>query len=206
MLDYKTMYNITAGINLCFKGKSKKKLLSVTHGQKKRDQISSIFPISKYEGFSSRNFAIINLYLNFTRSPSNLESVIKLLKELDMKPLDFENIQKDKSKKDIKEVYQFKQDIINRKKLFKQDLDRILSENTSVDIGYMIDEYKANRIKWFTLMFYIKGQGLKLNQVGTRLDKLMLEKIEKLSYYFTFTEEEEIVSRVLSNKNKIKVV
>jgi len=183
------MYNITAGINLAFKGKSKKPLLRVNHKEATRDKYKDMFPINKFSSITRENFILVNLYLNFSKSLKNFNDCIKALHDLDMKPIKIDNIKKEVGLKDIKEVYDFKRDIFRHKDIFVEEIDKIRLEESNISLDYMLDKYRRNQIKWFTLYLYLRANNINIDDIETRVDTMLLHKIKKLTLYVIFSEK-----------------
>ncbi len=174
-IGYNNMYNISAGIFSVFSSKNpNKRLYNVNHSENKREQMKKFFPINKYNDFTKENFILANLYINFKESPSSLNSVFEKLKNLDMK-----------------KVYLFKNEIINYRKLISKDVERINNEETGTTLSYMLDEYRMNKIYWFTLYFYALAYSEDcLNHptiINSRINKKLVENIKKLLLYVSFS-------------------
>ena len=56
------MYDIAMGVNLAFKGKSKKALVRVNHKDTTRDKTKTMFPINKYSNFTREFYIAQSLY------------------------------------------------------------------------------------------------------------------------------------------------
>jgi hypothetical protein len=171
------MYNISAGIFSAFNSKNTKaKVYAVNHSQEKRDRMKNIFPIKKYNNFTKENFIFYNLYVNFHYSPSSLESLYEKLNTLD-----------------ISKALSFKNEIINYKKFLREDIERINIEESNISIGYMINQFRKNKIRWFTLYFYILSIGNTIENTPeiskSRINKKAVEKIQKLLLYVSFSDE-----------------
>ena len=175
-IGFNEMYNVTAGIFSVFSAKEpKKRVLSVNHSIEKRDKMSLIFPSNKYSVATKENFVLYILYINFKESPSSLMGSIDNLRDLD-----------------IKKALKFKNEIINYKKFLKEDIDKILIEEDNICLSYMINEYKKNKIHWFTLYFYIEAsdeEGSSFKEISkSRINKKLVANIEKLLLYVSFSE------------------
>jgi len=176
-IGYSNMYNITAGIFTCFHSKnSKKRMFAVKHPQKKRDDIEKIFPITKYNLKTKEFFILANLYVNFNYGPSSLNASISKLRDLDEK-----------------KVLKFKNEIIYYRKYLNDDMDRINAEETNINIDYMTNEYRNNKIKWYTYYFYIiysKEKKASISELSkSRINGLLVKKIEKLMLYVSFSDK-----------------
>ena len=172
-IGYDNMYNISAGIFSTFNSSSNKKLYYVNHSREKKDRMKNIFPIRKYNNTTKENFIIHNLYINFKESPSSLESLFSKLQDLD-----------------TKKSLQFKDEIKNYKKYLKEDIERIYIEESSVNMNYMMTQYRTNKIKWFTLYFYLlaKYGEIPNSLKESRINSVLILKIEKLLIYLKFSD------------------
>lgn len=182
-IGYDHLYNITAGIHSAFASKKiGKRVLSVNHPRKKRDSIEKIFPTNKYNNTTKENFVLYNLYINFKEGPSSLIGAVDKLRDLE-----------------ISKAIKFKNEIINYRKFLKEDIDRINIEESTVNLNYMINEYRQNRIKWFTFYFYLEisnEPGASLEELNkSRINSHLIHKIEKLLLYVSFSDK---------SKNKVK--
>ena len=176
-IGFDTMYNITAGIHSAFASKTLgKRTLSVNHSRTKRDQISMLFPSNTYNSTTKENFVLFNLYINFKESPSSLMTAIEKLRDLD-----------------VKKALKFKNEIINYRKFLKEDIDRINLEESSISLQYMMDEYRTNKIHWFTFYFYLEVSdepGATIEELSkSRINGMLIRKIEKLLLYVSFSDE-----------------
>jgi hypothetical protein len=187
-IGYSNLYNITAGIFMAFSNKKvKERVLSVNHPQKKRDKVEKYFPINKYNLSTKENFVLVNLYINFKEGVSSFEGVIQKLNELDGTT--------------DKRVLDFKNKIINYRKFLKDDIERIQLEETSIDLDYMISEYRNNKIQWYTFYFYLEAlddtelviEKLKKSRINGKL----IDKIQKLMLYVSFSEKSKNIIKVL---------
>lgn len=191
-VGYNTMYNITAGINSAFVSKNVgKRTLSVNHPQAKRDQMEMLFPVNAYNNTTKENFVLYNLYINFKEGPSSFVGAIEKLRDLD-----------------IKKALKFKNEIINYKKFLKEDIDRINIEESSVDLNYMIEEYRINKIHWFTFYFYLEASsepGATMEALDkSRINGMLVRKIQKLLLYVSFSEESKnMVKQLMQDRIKI---
>jgi len=182
-ISYFDMYNTSAGIQLAFtNNKSNKRLLSVSHKEPKRERMKKIFPESKFKSWTKENFIIANLYINFNKSPSSLEGAFEFLADVE-----------------DKEVFAFKNEIINYRKFLIEDINRIkVEEGNNPGLDYMIDEYRRNKIKWYTFYFYLIVSGTDLEKLSkSRLNGYLLKKIKKLLLYVTFSEKSMLMVREL---------
>ena len=184
-IGYGEMYNITAGIFSAFSAKNPtKRVLSVNHSIEKRDKILNIFPDNKYKITTKENFVLYTLYINFKESPSSLMGAIDKLRDLD-----------------IKKALKFKNEIINYKKFLKEDIDRIIIEESNVDLNYMLNEYKKNKIHWFTFYFFVEAsneEGASLAEISkSRINKKIVSNIEKLLLYVSFSDKSKILIKGL---------
>lgn len=188
-LSYDLMYNATAGIQLAFTTKTSSRLLSVNHRTKKRNQMLKIFPVNTFDTWTKENFILANLYINFTKAPSSLQSTIEFLKDVDEK-----------------EVYKFKNEIINYKDFLIQDIKRIkLEEGDNPGIDYMIQEYRNNKIKWYTFYFYLVVSGSDIEKIQrSRLNGYLIKKIKKLLLYVSFSDKSMMLIKELL-KDNIKI-
>jgi hypothetical protein len=186
------MYNITAGIFSCFSAKkSDKRVLTVNHSREKRDKMEMLFPVNKYNSSTKENFVLFNLYINFKEGPSSLMSSIEKLRDLD-----------------IKKALAFKNEIINYRKFLKEDIDRINIEESVVDVNYMINEYRNNKIHWFTLYFYLESsneKGASMEELSkSRINGMLIRKIEHLLLYVSFSEDsKKAIKELMQNRIKI---
>jgi len=176
-ISFKDMYQMCAGIFTTFHNKeSNKRSFAVKHSIKKMEQMSYIFPSAKFKLKTRENFILSNLYVNFKEGPSSLVGAIEKLTDLD-----------------DKKVIQFKNEIINYRKFLKEDIDRINSEESKVDLDYMVNEYRNNNIKWFTFYFYLEASSdpkASLEELSkSRINKILIQKIEKLLLYVSFSEQ-----------------
>jgi len=183
-ISFNDMYNITAGMNTAFTTpKIKRRTLTINHNQKKRDKMKFSFPVSKYEEWTRENFIIANLYVNFNRSSSSISSAMSELSAIDKE-----------------QVMGFKNEIIYYRKFLKEDLERIFSEEGNIDLEYMIEEYRTHKIKWFTFYFYLIGTGQDIEKISrSRINGILIKKIEKMLLYVTFSEKSIIEMRELIN-------
>jgi hypothetical protein len=181
-LSYYDMYNISSGIQLAFTRKTSKRLLTVSHGKNKRDQMEKVFPVSKYKDWSRENFIVACLYINFIKSPSSFEDGLVLLRDLDEK-----------------EVFKFKNEIINYRKFLTEDINRIkVEEGSNPGLDYMIKEYRENRIKWYTFYFYLVVSNTDMEKLSrSRLNGFLLKKIKRLLLYITFSEKSMLMVKEL---------
>jgi len=191
-IGYNEMYNVTAGIFTCFSAKKVgKRLLTINHPRKKREKMEKVFPVSKYNLMTKENFVLANLYVNFKETSSSLNGTIDKLRDLDEK-----------------KMLKFKNEIINYRKFLNEDIDRINIEESSVSLSYMIDEYRANRIHWFTFYFYIEAsgeEGASLEEIGkSRINSVLVRKIQKLLLYVTFSDASKAsIKKLMSNRIEI---
>ena len=189
MLQYNEMYDIAMGVNLAFKGKSKKALVRVNHKDTTRDKTKTMFPINKYSTFTRENFILLNLYINFSKNINSKHDVIKALVDLDIRPIKIDNIKKELGSTNIKDVYKFKRNFISHKVFFINDMKRIRNEETNIDIKYMLNEYRNKRIEWYTLYLFIRAKDIDINSIESRIDYLLLTKIKKLAMYLIVSEK-----------------
>lgn len=183
MLAYKDMYNITCGILMAFKNNSDKRLLSVNHPLKKMNSFEQIFPVSKYSEWTRENFIIAVLYINFYKSPSSINSCIDLLRDLDKS-----------------DVLRFKNEIINYRTFLIQDIEKLKIDSEHINIDYMTNLYRNNRIKWYTYYFYIIVSGQDINKLlSSRINGHLLRKIKILLLYVTFSEKTMLLVKELLN-------
>lgn len=173
-LSYNDQYNIASGIWTSFSAKNSKRILAVSHKQKKRDSIKSRFPYRTYELWTKSNFIIASLYVCFHRSPSSLNSMYDLLSEI-------EEI----------DIMRFKNEIIHYRKFLIEDLERIrIEESNNVSLEYMIQEYRNSKIKWYTFYFFLVVSGVDISKIErSRINGHLLKKIRKLLLYVTFSEK-----------------
>jgi len=183
-LSYNEQYNICSGIFMAFNNKSNKRILSVSHGKEKREIMKQIFPYKQYESWTKENFILACLYIMFTKSPSSLNSSYELLVDIEEK-----NIMK------------FKNEILYYKKYLIDDINRINIESFDVSLDYIISEYRLGKIKWYTFYFYIlvNNEMEKINK--SRINKHLMEKINKLLLYITFSEKSVLEIRKLMKEN-----
>jgi len=172
-LGYSEMYNISGGVYFTFNNKkANKRMLSVKHNKEKRDKLSSIFPTSKYQNWTRENFIIACLYINFKLSPSSFISSIEMLKDIEQK-----------------EIFNFKNEILQYNLFLKQDLEYLVNVG-NLNLNSVIKEYKLNNIKWYTLYFYILAEGKMLDILEkTRVSSYLARKIKKLLLYVTFSDK-----------------
>ena len=188
-LGYNNMYNMTAGIFMTFHNKkSNKRSFSVKHSIKKMEQMEAIFPSTKYNLKTKENFILSNLYLNFKEGPSSLAGAIERLADLD-----------------DKKVLQFKNEIVNYRKFLKEDIDRINAEESKVDVEYMINEYRNSNIHWFTYYFFLEASSdpkANLEELSkSRINKMLIQKIQKLLLYVSFSESSrELIKQLMLDR------
>ena len=191
-IGYNSMYGIAAGIFTAFSSKGKtKRTLSVNHSIEKKENMKILFSVNKYNLDTKENFIVYNLYINFKHSPSSLVGLLDKLRDLD-----------------VKEALKFKNEIINYNKFLKDDIDRINLEESSVDINYMLNEYRMKRIYWFTLYFYIETsneKGASIEEISkSRINEKLIRNIERLLLYVSFSEKtKESVKELIKDRINI---
>jgi hypothetical protein len=173
-LSYNEQYNIATGIHMAFSNKKSARILSVSHGQKKRDQMKSSFPYKQYENWTKSNFIIACLYVAFKKSPSSVNSMYAALSDVEER-----------------EVLTFKNEIIYYRKFLQEDINYIkINEGNSVNIDTITELYRNNKIKWFTFYFYVIVSGTDQAKLErSRINGYLLRKIKKLLLYVTFSEK-----------------
>lgn len=188
-LGYNEMYNIVGGISSVFSSKSPtKRLLHINHKEAKRDKMKPLFPVSEYSNWTKENFIIAVLYSHFSKGASSLSSSLAMLK----------TINRD-------EVMTFKNEIMYYRKFFKEDLDRILREESDINIAYMTKEYRNKRIKWYTFYFYIVGTNQDIKELeSSRVNGLLIRQIKKMLLYVSFSEKSLVEMRDTLN-NRITI-
>ena len=128
MISFNEQYDIFAGVLYAFKSKTDKRTLHVSHKAKKREEVQKFFPYNKFKEYTKEEFIISTLYINFTWSPSSLESALEKLETLDRK-----------------EVLKFKNTIIHYRKFMQEDV-QYLKDNTDISLKAIIDSYRENKI------------------------------------------------------------
>jgi hypothetical protein len=170
LLTFNEQYDISNGIFLAFKNNVKQRQLSVGHGSTVRERYQKIFP-TKYETFTKENFIITCLWICFKKSPSSYDSFLDILKELNF----------------TTDVLPFKNSIINYKHFLQQDIAYLQSINGRGTVHSIFNEYINNKIKFYTLWFYIKySNNLEYN--FNYIQNISINKIKVLLLYITFTE------------------
>jgi hypothetical protein len=187
-LSYNEMYDISAGIYFAFKNNVSKRILSVSHKQKKREDVQKYFPESKYRDWTRENFIVACLYINYNNSPSSFTKAVGLLQELDKK-----------------DVFKFKDEIIYYRKYLDEDLLYIENNLDKITLDGIIKLYKSNKIKWYTFYFYLLAANININELKkSRINGYLYKKIEKLLLYITFSEKSILkVKREIVNKINI---
>jgi len=187
MLSYNDMYNITGGIHTTFRKKeAQKRSLSINHGKAKREKTRDLFPVNKYSETTRENFILACLYVAFNKSPSSLNGFIGYLTDLNMK-----------------DVYSFKDHIINYRRYLKKDLEYLYNED--VDFDKIKKLYRDKKIMWYTYYFYVISSDISEEQIlKSRIDGQLYSKIKKLILYVTFSEKSILKVREYLNKNIIK--
>lgn len=167
---------------------SKRRSFAINHSQKKMDKMKLIFPISKYQLKTKENFILANLYVNFKENPSSLMGAIKKLEDL----------------KDS-DVLIFKNEIVNYRKFLKDDIERIKIQGNKVSLDYMLREYKKGKIYWFTFYFYLEASqdpnATLENLKKSRINIMLIQRIEKLLLYVSFSKESrELIKKLMQDK------
>lgn len=191
MLQYSSQYQISCGILFAFTKNSDKRLLSVKHTEKKIEGFKPRFPYTKYEQFTKENFIVLNLYINFTKSPSSLDDVTKYLIETDFN----------------KEVVPFKNKILNYKEHLSKQVEYLLTEYGKPSIKDMFDSYRTKKIEFYTLWFYLYFMGYDLykefDPIFNRTQKFELQKIKNLLLYMTFSEKSLSYMKILFEQSDL---
>ena len=82
--------------------------------------------------------------------------------------------------------------LIHYTKFVNEDIEYINSNETHITDKVIIDLYKNKKIRWFTLFFYLNhkyGSVLGSEELKkSRINKKILEKIERLKLYVNFNE------------------
>jgi len=182
MLSFNDQYNIMGGIYFTFNNKKQnKRSLSVSHSQKKRDNMKNIFNYSKYEDWTKENFIVACLYINFIKKPSSFISSFEELNELDKKV-----------------AYSFKNEIIHYRKFFREDLEKIKIEEGGLSFEYIRNAYRKNEIKWYTFYFYLLASNQDISKLEkSRIDAFLYRRITKMLLYITFSQKSIIEMREL---------
>jgi hypothetical protein len=181
MLAYNDMYNISWGILTCSKITSNKRLLSINHSKLKRDKLEPLFPVSKYTEWTRENFIIAVLYLCFNKAPSSIHVLLAQLRELDSK-----------------EVFAFKNEIINYRTFLIQDIEKLKVDSEHISTEYMISLYRIGKIKWYTFYFYITLSGYDINKIlESRVNGYLIKRIKFLLLYITFSERSTLLVKEL---------
>jgi len=173
MLSYYEMYDIVGGIWITFSNKrAKKRSLSVNHSEKTRDDVQSYFPERKYKDWTKENFIIANLYVNFNFSPSSMSKAIEHL-----------------TNADEKDIFKFKNELMNYNKFLTEDLDRLKVEDITINSENIMEEYRNNKIKWFTFYFFMMYFGDLEKYEKSRVNGYLIKKIRKMLMFITFSQK-----------------
>ena len=173
MLGYKTQYHILASIYYRFSNLGNNKnsnSLSVSHSDKKIENMKRFYKPEKYHTSSKENFIIYCLYtVVFNNITSLHEMMEKLVSYTD---------------EDIKKINEFKKSIINYRRNLVYDVQTITErygkESTPDDI---IKLYMENKIQWYTMYFFCKFSNVLEKMKKTRRYGKIFKKLEVLLSY-----------------------
>ncbi len=174
MLTYDEQYDINQGLFMTFNGNNNKKYYSVRHGKKRRDEMIVMFPHSKWSSYSRDVIILVNLYINFVKMPSSATAAADLLNEVS-----------------IKDVYKFKDEIIQYKHYIHEDVESlIIKYGNNVTLAEVTHEYSANAIKWYTYYFYLLSSGANQEKIlKSRVNGILLQRIKNLLLFVSFSQE-----------------
>ena len=177
MLSYNEQYQILAGVHYAFANESKERVLCTSHSQEKMNKMQMFLKYQKYNTTSKQNYVIICLYTELHYPIASLHDA--MVKVSSYTP------------EDIKEIYSFKNKILNYRLHLSKDIT-FINENyggkTSFDS--IILAYRHNKINWFTLYYYGVYNNIDLDKVkkSRRFGKL-IRKIETLLLYISFSDK-----------------
>lgn len=174
MLNYGVQYDIANGIFLTFKNNLAKRSYSVSHGQNTRDKAKAIFPYYKYESFTKENFISVCLYLMLTKSPSSVNGLYEMLKDIDPE-----------------DAFKFKDSIINYKLYVPKDIMYLREQYGDPSVEQMFKEYKRNKIKFYTIWFFLKYKDIDVDDyiIKHKINGQFLQKIKQLMLFITFSDK-----------------
>jgi len=177
MIQFNTLYNISAGIYFAFHNKNtKEKSYGVNHSANKKQKVKEWFPIYKFENMTKENYIIHCLYTNFKYPTTSYRKTIDKMADIPKK-----------------ETALFKEEIYHYKKYLKEDIQKLIDEGVTLDIQSTIDRYWRKEIKWYTLYFIIMSiskDGLNDSIIQkSRVNKKIIYNIEKLLLYVSFSED-----------------
>jgi hypothetical protein len=177
MLSYNEQYQILAGIHYAFANESKERVLCTSHSPDKIQKMKMFMKHTKYESTSKQNFIIICLYTELKFSLSSLHDMMTKVSSY--------------TDADIKEIYTFKNKIVNYRLHLSKDIEYINNNyggKTSFDS--IILAYRHDKINWFTMYYYGVYNKINLDKVkkSRRFGKL-IRKIETLLLYITFSDK-----------------
>jgi len=176
-MDYDVLYNIHAGIWTSFNNKQKQKLFSVKHGNKKKEEFRVFFS-PKFETFTRENFVTTCLYIQFIKKPSSLMSSAILLKDM-----------LDNNGRIIKEILDWKTEIIHYAKFIKEDIEFIRATGDT-SVQNILQLYYTGKIRFYTFYFYLEVKKVDMEKMSqSRVTGYLIKDIEKLMVYVTFKEE-----------------
>jgi hypothetical protein len=185
LLQFSELYNISQGIFLAFKHNAKKRQLSVKHSEKAMNRFKYSIP-SRFETYTKENFILTCLYICFKKSPSSYDSFLEVLKEIDFN----------------KDVYKFKDSIINYKGYLNSNINYIRENYGAGNTNTLFKEYMKNNIQFYTLWFYLKYKNVDLDLLSN-IQSIHINKIKVFLLYVTFSESSLLNIQQLFNESSL---
>lgn len=185
-MTYDEMYDVFCGIYNTFDKSSPKKLLSVNHGRKKRDDMKPMFPYRHYESYSKSVFILASLYVNFKKMPSSLSSAVEELQNVTM--LD---------------IQLFKDNIVQYRKYLQDDIQNLITEfGTNISFEQITETYRNGNIQWYTWYFYLTVSGYDLEKLEkSRINGILYKRIKTLLMFVSFSQDSMLLTKKLMTNN-----
>lgn len=185
-MTYDEQYDIFGGIFNTFDKSSNKKMMSVRHGRKKRDEVKPMFPYRKYESYTKSVFILACLYVNFVKMPSSVMSAIEELQNVSMK-----------------DIQLFKDNIVQYRKYLKDDIHNLINEfGTNVSFEQITETYRNGHIQWYTWYFYLTVSGYDLEELEkSRINGILYKRIKTLLMFVSFSQDSMMLTKNLLSNN-----
>ena len=172
MLSFSNQYNIAGGIYYSYQNKSNKKIFAVKHSEKTMERNKKFLNYHKFEQVTKQNFVLSCLYVILKNNPTSFIEFLKLLSEVD-----------------LKDVYNFKDDIKLYAKKIKDDVKYLKENNTTIDEKVVLQAFNNQKIQFYTAYFYLYFRyGMeKIEELSkSRLYGRIVNKLRFFAVYFTF--------------------